>query len=443
MKLKYLKRIEEIETEENNLKGLVIRADYNTPNSYVCLNVFDNLEVLNYQDKKFEDTWETKPQKLGTALTYMCSNFSNIETIVNKYIQLCNKINSKNLETTIKIKIIVPMLDELAENNYYFKLLKNYEYASYQKELENFKEVKEKILKFITDDFANIPNNNTDTIVKEMTKTVITSWRKFEDYIKTEDIKTFTLDYLHTYISEIRDIKTLIDSYFLSPPKSIYNDYKEIKKFFLFNVIENPANEFIFSTLKVEPKIKIKGKYINVWNFKEKYLPENEEKDIDINREKLLNYISKNQVKLFTTYRISTINELLSISFIEILKNNLTIRKCENCGLYFMPESRSDEKYCDNPSPQNPKKTCKEYGAKKTYREAVKSRPVIHEHTKTSQYFRMKIKRCSNTKEQQKLMNRFNKYKTDYEEKKKKYNKNEISENVFVEWIKDQKDIKK
>ena len=40
-------------------------------------------------------------------------------------------------------------------------------------------------------------------------------------------------------------------------------------------------------------------------------------------------------------------------------------------------------------------------------------------------------------------MNRFNKYKTDYEEKKKKYNKNEISENVFVEWIKDQKDIKK
>lgn len=142
-------------------------------------------------------------------------------------------------------------------------------------------------------------------------------------------------------------------------------------------------------------------------------------------------------------YNLQSIQHYFSAYFKYFFDNKIYIKKCENCGKYFIPLNRTDEKYCNNASPQNPKKTCKEYGAKKVYRDKLKSDLIKKSHYNTSQYYRMKINRCKKTSEKEKLIKEFEKYKINYEKNKKKYEKGKITENEFSNWIIEQKNIKK
>lgn len=48
----------------------------------------------------------------------------------------------------------------------------------------------------------------------------------------------------------------------------------------------------------------------------------------------------------------------------------IRIKKCQNCGEYFVPEDRNDEKYCDRMFTDN--QTCKIYGRRKKHLENTK-----------------------------------------------------------------------
>lgn len=50
------------------------------------------------------------------------------------------------------------------------------------------------------------------------------------------------------------------------------------------------------------------------------------------------------------------------ISLLELSRQHKTIRRCANCGRYFIPKNRVDTIYCDNTSPQDPSRTCQKYG---------------------------------------------------------------------------------
>lgn len=70
-----------------------------------------------------------------------------------------------------------------------------------------------------------------------------------------------------------------------------------------------------------------------------------------------------------TAYRLE---KLAMISFKELSDRGKVIRKCQNCGKYFVPTKRSDTLYCDNPSPNAPEMTCKEYGTRRLWYEKQK-----------------------------------------------------------------------
>lgn len=59
------------------------------------------------------------------------------------------------------------------------------------------------------------------------------------------------------------------------------------------------------------------------------------------------------------------IKAVLSALLIEIARRGKVVRQCKNCGRYFVPINRTDAIYCDNPSPAEPKLTCKEYGSQR------------------------------------------------------------------------------
>lgn len=62
-------------------------------------------------------------------------------------------------------------------------------------------------------------------------------------------------------------------------------------------------------------------------------------------------------------YTIHSTMSLLLFEAVNCMENNVQFTKCDNCGKIFVPEGRKDTKYCSNPSPQNPNKTCREIGA--------------------------------------------------------------------------------
>ena len=66
------------------------------------------------------------------------------------------------------------------------------------------------------------------------------------------------------------------------------------------------------------------------------------------------------------------LRDIAMISFNELASRGKTIRQCQNCGKYFIPAKRADTLYCDNPSPEAPEMTCKEYGNRRLWYERQK-----------------------------------------------------------------------
>ena len=79
-------------------------------------------------------------------------------------------------------------------------------------------------------------------------------------------------------------------------------------------------------------------------------------------------------------YIIEDLFAIASLEHFKIVSHHIPIKVCENCGKYFIPLTRSDEKYCNNHYKDG--KTCKELGYetklkkdkfKTTYRSAYKT----------------------------------------------------------------------
>lgn len=69
------------------------------------------------------------------------------------------------------------------------------------------------------------------------------------------------------------------------------------------------------------------------------------------------------QAKEFmSVYSVSNMLSLLALEYFHLSETNKHIRKCRNCGAFFIPRNRSDTVYCDRISPQDSSKTCKQVG---------------------------------------------------------------------------------
>lgn len=99
--------------------------------------------------------------------------------------------------------------------------------------------------------------------------------------------------------------------------------------------------------------------------------------DLDRHYEFYLNEIAAHNNTTPRTYYIKCVNnrlaEIALATFEEIARRKKTIRKCANCGHYFVPENRSDTLYCDRVSPQDPGMNCKTYASQRLWYQKQKS----------------------------------------------------------------------
>lgn len=150
------------------------------------------------------------------------------------------------------------------------------------------------------------------------------------------------------------------------------------------------------------------------------------------------NFFRNTDFHFLNKYEIKSIYELMNIYFNEALENKIRIRKCKNCGRYFLVHNK--QLFCDNPSPQNENITCrklsddiKEKSDKiyQEYRNAYKK-----QHNKLSRYI------SAGNISEQKLRERFKKWDTEARVQKetcKTVKEYQEWYNTSLNWIKDYK----
>ncbi len=103
-------------------------------------------------------------------------------------------------------------------------------------------------------------------------------------------------------------------------------------------------------------------------------------------------------IKMENVYTSQKLSNIAFVVLEQITKNyNLPIKKCQHCGRYFMPSIRQDELYCDLPNVDG--KSCREKGAKQTYKEKLEKDKVLQEYRKAYQKKFMEVSRSNGDKQ--------------------------------------------
>ena len=189
------------------------------------------------------------------------------------------------------------------------------------------------------------------------------------------------------------------DETYLKETKKIYNNLKDqliyvqenIKDAvnYIYNINENEdLRPFTHSQRYAVYLIKRKGKlysYIKndeiiADNYSNKYDDLGHISDYD-----LLKKLKEEGmlISIVNTHKSNDISSVCYAILEELSKiDNYPIKKCQNCGMYFIPNSRLDEIYCDYPKENG--KTCREQGAILSYNRRLQEKSAYAEYRNIS-----------------------------------------------------------
>lgn len=137
-----------------------------------------------------------------------------------------------------------------------------------------------------------------------------------------------------------------------------------------------------------------------------------------------------------TVYQCESIEDVCIASLHFLITNNYNIRKCKNCGRYFVAYLRSDAEYCTRVSPYNKKKTCREDGPKRTYGASVNGDIVKKRLQQIESARRMRKHRNPDNWD---IRTEFDEWHTAMVRWRREYQSGSISAELFVAWLEEHK----
>ena len=141
--------------------------------------------------------------------------------------------------------------------------------------------------------------------------------------------------------------------------------------------------------------------------------------------------VSKANVSSSYFIECTDIIQSLLIELLEIAKLNIEIKKCRNCGKFFVPDNRSDEIYCSNIFENG--KTCKEIGHFKVQQKMIQENDDLRIYRNVYQKLLLRTRRNpSNTK----YAREFELFKDDNNKWKENISKGISTEKEYIEWLK-------
>ena len=90
--------------------------------------------------------------------------------------------------------------------------------------------------------------------------------------------------------------------------------------------------------------------------------------------------ISKINLEVVEMYEIDGIDDLIRFELLKMVSSGVRVKKCENCGYYFVPAGRVDTVYCNRIFKND--RSCAHIGSIKKYKDRVKDDPVYTAYNK-------------------------------------------------------------
>lgn len=158
------------------------------------------------------------------------------------------------------------------------------------------------------------------------------------------------------------------------------------------------------------------------------------DKPSTLNEESLIEIVTVNKDKILPipyTFESTDITQLLIIELQEIVcMDKFEIKKCKNCGKYFVPEKRTDELYCSNIYEDS--KTCKEIGSFKVKQKMINEDEDLRTYRNVYQKLLLRTRRNPENSQYEK---EFQKFKENNREMREKLGKGKINYNEYVDWL--------
>ena len=134
----------------------------------------------------------------------------------------------------------------------------------------------------------------------------------------------------------------------------------------------------------------------------------------------------------YTYYKLNSIPEFLLASMQTVFRARKIIKVCEHCGSFFVPQKRSDEKYCSGKSYKTGGRTCKEQVKldNQLRREHANLSSIVHKRIRNKLYSR--IGHYSNCEDRQKTYDLFLEQSA---ELRKYKDINFFTEQEYIDWM--------
>ena len=136
-------------------------------------------------------------------------------------------------------------------------------------------------------------------------------------------------------------------------------------------------------------------------------------------------------IPMTNVYTSEKLSNIVFVVLEQFVKNSsLPIKQCQYCNRYFIPKIRQDEIYCDLPNEDG--KSCREKGAKQTYKQNLEKIPALLEYRKAYQKKFMEVARSDDNK---KLKKNFDSWKKIAQGKIKDYKQGKVTEDELYKWM--------
>ncbi|MDD3199349.1 MAG: DUF6076 domain-containing protein [Eubacteriales bacterium] len=141
----------------------------------------------------------------------------------------------------------------------------------------------------------------------------------------------------------------------------------------------------------------------------------------------------------YYAFRPKSTEEICIASLYLLFGRDYDIKKCANCGKWFVPLGRSDTLYCDRPSPQDSNRSCKEYGTERLWYDKLKQNESASLWRKISQ---TKQKMASRYSDIPAYTEQYELFKIESKQWKSDVKNGIKTEEEFIGWLKSQKEKK-
>lgn len=382
----------------------------------ISFNFSDMKEILKFKNQEITDN--------------VCSSFMNLLSINTNYIEnkIIKKINFSNLnsikEAYNKIYKIEPLLllDEFDFINQFDK------YTNSSKILLNIEHSILQLEKLISTISVQNDYNEYNQHIIELNNTLKYFKRKKATYLQiNSNTQKYIYNIFKLIVARLKLYQNIIDICYLDTEEHYFDGFSKLsplKKFVFYNFFILKNKKF-FKNL---PTSNIDFTFdCSVEDFEKKII-----NNCKQNNKNILNQLFEENISPMYEYNCQTLEQFLQVSLFSCLTFNINVKKCKNCGKYFIAYQRSDEKYCSRISPQDNQKTCKQYANFANWKNNINSNEELKIYRRIYMAKQMRTRRNPDDK---KLKDNFEVWKKEAQDIRNKYVHGKIDKNTFITWL--------